>query len=125
MATNFGDHVGWDDGGWDEVRPRLPGTVALRRTVAFRDTVAVPDTIADIAERLMGEFGGRLDLAVISAAVLDSVHHLECAGAPSPEHIERLARHRLRMATHRTGRDGERAPGIASPPAATAAPTGA
>lgn len=53
--------------------------------------------LADVAERLMAEFEGRLSLAVISDIVRGSAHDL--AGhlhpAAQPELVERSARQRL------------------------------
>lgn len=57
---------------------------------------AACESIADIAERLMGEFGDRLDLEVISRTVLDCRDGL--AGHPpgaSLELIEQMSRQHL------------------------------
>lgn len=71
-----------------------PGAVVLPSQRGAAVTVPeVPDSIADIAERLMGEFGDRLDLDVISGIVLDCRDGL--AGSPA-ELVERQARQRLR-----------------------------
>ena len=52
--------------------------------------------LADVTERLLAEFEGRLNLDVISHIVLEARHQL--AGSPVtalPELVERLARVRL------------------------------
>ena len=59
--------------------------------------VSLPElSLPDVAERLMAEFGGRVDLATITRAVLDCRRDLQ--GAPPgalPELLERHARQHL------------------------------
>jgi hypothetical protein len=53
-------------------------------------------SVPDVTERLMAEFGSRVDLAVISQVVLDC--HRDLQGSPEaalPELVERLARQYL------------------------------
>jgi hypothetical protein len=53
-------------------------------------------TLADIAEKLMTEFGAQFNVSTISNVVLACRHDLQKspAGAP-PKQVERLARYRL------------------------------
>jgi hypothetical protein len=76
---------------------------AAAAVLPARAGAPAPDSIADIAERLMGEFGGQLDLSVISRTVLDCRDDLACppTGAP-PSLVERLARERLLRTAHRS-----------------------
>lgn len=71
-------------------------------TVPTQRATVASESIADIAERLMGEFGDRLDLDVISRTVLDCRDGL--AGHPSGsslELIEQLSRERLQRTARR------------------------
>jgi hypothetical protein len=53
-------------------------------------------SIPDVAERLMAEFGARVDLATITDVVLGCCRDLRGApGAALPELVERLARQHL------------------------------
>jgi hypothetical protein len=63
---------------------------------------AASESIADIAERLMGEFGDRLDLDVISRTVLDCRDGLAgCPSGASLELIERMSRQHLQRTAGR------------------------
>lgn len=70
---------------FDNQTERAPDQPTIQRA-------PVPASLADITERLMSEFGGRLNLSVISRTVLDSRNDL--AGS-RPESVEALARQRL------------------------------
>jgi len=70
----------------------------------------VGDSVADVTERLLFEFGGERDLAVISRMVLGC--RAELAGVPEgalPELLERLARQRLDEAPRSAPGRGHRA----------------
>ncbi|GEL20705.1 hypothetical protein [Pseudonocardia asaccharolytica] len=65
---------------------------------ALRDIEPGDDhlSLADATERLMAEFGSRLDLALISRVVLDCRHDLQSEPPGAlPELVERLARRRI------------------------------
>jgi hypothetical protein len=53
--------------------------------------------LADIAEQLMAEFGSRIDLEIISRAVLAAAHDLTGPTDAADVGLEHLARQRLHM----------------------------
>lgn len=57
-----------------------------------------PGSVADVTEALLQEYEGRLDLWVVSRAVLDACRESASVGlaSPPPVLVEALARRRLR-----------------------------
>ena len=52
--------------------------------------------LADVTERLLAEFEGRLELGVVSRVVLETRAQLDCSPQGAlPELVERAARQRL------------------------------
>jgi hypothetical protein len=79
-----------DPDGYVVERPPSPRELSLPE-------LSLPElSLPDVAERLMAEFGGRVDLATITRVVLDCRRDLQ--GAPPgalPELLERHARQHL------------------------------
>jgi hypothetical protein len=65
-------------------------------TTSGSPSSSAPSDLADVAERLMGEFGDRIDLLTISTVVLAACHDLRgSGGAARTVGLEALARGRL------------------------------
>jgi hypothetical protein len=68
----------------------------IRSTVAPRREQLDPG-VADVTERLMAEFGARIDRSAIRGVVLGGLHDLQCSPAAARVvGLERLTRDRLR-----------------------------